>query len=408
MGTQPLHGAQSWIADHVPPELVWDEDYFAWAARTDDPFLRVSELHDGPDILWARSIDLIQPGWLPTRQALIREILTDTEHFSSAQSNMLGVIGVDWRLIPIEFDPPQQQMYRRVLEPFFTPASVDALDGMVRKACDELIEAFPLANGCEFCGEFAERFPSHVFLDLMGMPRERLGDFLKWERDMLRPHSFDEQKEAMLAILHYMQDFLSTQREAPSSPLMEAIVNARYNNERPLTDDEMTSVCYLLYIGGLDTVYCTLGWIMRHLAQDPALQERLRDHPEEIPRAVEELLRAFSAASSQRRVIKDLDFHGVPMRAGDVIQLSLPLASRDPQAYDDPHRIDIDRPARHVAFGTGPHTCLGLRLARREIRIVLESFLSRFHNIRLADGERYEFHTGSVFGVDRLHLEWDI
>ena len=123
---------------------------------------------------------------------------------------------------------------------------------------------------------------------------------------------------------------------------------------------------------------------------------------------MEELLRAFSAASSQRRVIKDLDFHGVPMRAGDVIQLSLPLASRDPQAYHDPHRIDIDRPARHVAFGTGPHTCLGLRLARREIRIVLESFLSRFHNIRLADGESYEFHTGSVFGVDRLHLEWDI
>src|SRR4030095_10409699 len=102
-----------------------------------------------------------------------------------------------------------------------------------------------------------------------------------------------------------------------------------------------------------------------------ALQQRLRNEPEIIPQAVEELLRAFSVASSGRTVREDIEFHGVRMRAGDQVLLSLALAGRDPEAYDDPHAVDIDRPVRHIAFGTGPHTCIGLRMAKREIRTVL-------------------------------------
>lgn len=409
MATSPA--AQAGIPDHVPADLVWDNNYDAFAAERADPFRRVGELHAGPDIVWATALNNgpggRQPGWLPTRNMLIREVLTDTDHFVSGNSNMMGVIGEDWRLIPLELDPPDQQRYRKVLEPFFSPANINALDGAVRQACDELIAGFAGKDGCEFASEFAEKFPSHIFLDLMGMPREKLADFLKWERGMLRPARAEDAIGAMTAIRDYLQDFIAEQRKAPGSPLMQGIVSARLDGERPLDATEMVSICYLLYIGGLDTVYSTLGWIMWHLAQDIALQDRLRDHPEDMTKAVEELLRAFSAASTQRRVRQDLDFHGVQMRAGDIVQVSLPLASRDPAMYEDPHRVDIDRTARHIAFGTGPHTCLGLRLAKREIRIVLESFLSRFRNIRIPAGEQHAFHTGNVFGIDRLPLEWD-
>lgn len=397
---------RSWHPSHVPGHLAWDADYYEFAAATEDPFRRAAELHDGPDMLWVRSVDRIQPGWLPTRNALIREVLTDTAHFASGQSNMMGAIGIDWRLIPLEYDPPEQQLYRKVLEPFFTPASVDALDGAVRAACDELIDGFADRDGCEFAGDFAEKFPSHIFLDLMGMPRERLADFLAWERGMLRPASTAEQVEAMTSIFHYLQDFVRGQMRQPRSDLMKGIVAARYNGERPLSETEILSFCYILYIGGLDTVFSTMGWIFWHLAGDQPLQDRLRDNPGDMTRAVEELLRAYSAASTQRRVIADFNFHGVEMRAGEVVQVSLPLAARDPLAYDDPHRVDIDRPVRHIAFGTGPHTCIGLRLAKREIRIVLEAFLARFRDIRMPGGTRHEFHTGNVFGVDRLPLEW--
>lgn len=403
----------NWIPDHVPPELAWDGDYHGFAAETDDPFHRVGELHNGPDIIWTRQVGIGLgstggSGWLLTRQALMREVLFDTDRFISGETRMMSTIGLDWKLIPLEHNPPEHQLYRKVLEPFFSPASINALGDAVRQACDELVEGFASRDGCEFISEFAEKFPSHIFLDLMGMPRERLGDFLAWERGMLRPETPEQGAEAMLAILHYLEEFVGEQRKNPTSTMMKGIVSARYNNERELTETEILSTCYLLYIGGLDTVFSTIGWIFWHLAQDRVLQDRLRDNPEEIPRAVEELLRAFGAASTGRVVKEDLEFHGVKMRAGENVHCSLPLASRDPDAYDEPHRVDIDRDTmRHISFGTGTHTCLGLRLARREIKIVLETLLQRFRNIRIPEGEKYSFHTGSVFGVDRLPLEWD-
>lgn len=399
------------VPDHVPPELVWQEDFEQFATATADPFRRMAELHQGPDIFWMRKPDKGLgggiSGWVLTRYALIREALTDTENFASGnERNMMSAIGLDWPLIPIELNPPQQQRYRKVLEPFFAPAAIDALDMSIRETCNDLIAGLARGDGCEFIGEFAEKFPSQIFLDLMGMPRSRLQDFLKWERGMLRG-SPQEVVSSMTAIHDYLREFLDEQRAEPSSAMMRGIVSARLDDGQPLTDVEIISICYLLYIGGLDTVYGTIGWIFWHLAQDQPLQTRLRENPDEIARATEELLRAFSAASTGRRVKRDFEFHGVKMRAGDSVTAFLSLASRDPLAFDDPHRIDIDRKPRHLAFGTGPHTCLGLRLAKREIKIVLEIFLGRFRNIRMAEGARHRYHVGSVFGIDYLPLEWD-
>lgn len=403
--------AQQDVPDHVPADRVWDHDFEAFATSGDDPFRKLGELHDGPEILWVRNLGPGlgggRAGWLLTRYALIREILSDTENFTSChETNLLSAIGIDWPLIPLELDQPQHTMYRKVLEPFFSPASINALDDAIRHACEELIAGFANKDACEFVGEFAEKFPSHIFLDLMGMPRAQLSVFLDWERNMLRGKP-DEMVAAMTSILDYLQKFIEEQNENPKSDLMKGIVSARLPDGRPLTTSEKVSICYLLYIGGLDTVYSTITWIFWHLAQDPALQQRLREHPEDTTRAAEELLRAFSAASTGRRAKRDLDFHGVQIRAGDRLIGLLSLASRDPEAYENPHVIDIDRKPRHIAFGTGPHTCLGIRLAKREIKIVLETLLARFQNIRIPAGERHEFHVGSVFGLDRLPLQWD-
>jgi cytochrome P450 len=400
--------SETWIPEHVPAELAWDHDYNQFsAAGGADPFRALGQLHAGPDLLWARRIDPRHAGWLPTRHSLIREILADAERFSSVGDDpFMKAIGLDWRLIPLEYDPPDHHLYRKALEPFFSPSAVNELDGAVRNVCNELIAGFANPDSCEFIGEFAEKFPSYVFLDIMGMPRERLPQFLEWERGMLRPESPAQQVEAMTAILGYLQEFVREQRAAPTSALMKSVLAARYGDERPLTEAEILSICYVMYIGGLDTVYSTLGWIVWHLAQDPALQDRLRDRPDDMTNAIEELLRAFSVTGSQRRVAHDMDFHGVRMRAGDRVLIALTLAGRDPQAYADPHTVDIDRSVRHLAFGTGAHTCLGLRLAKREIRIVLETFLARFRGIRITPGEGCRFHTGVVIGMDHLPLEW--
>lgn len=359
---------------HVPDELFWGHGYEEFALEGDDPYLAISRLHEGPGMVWSPNVQFGEPGWLVTRHAYVQEVFGDC---------------------------------RKILNPFFAPARIRELDGSVKQACESLIAGFEDRGSCEFISEFGEMFPSHVFLDLMGMPKEKLPDFLEWERGMLRESDPVKRGQAMLAVLEYMEDFVQEQKKNPTTQLLKGMVTARYNDERPLDDGELLGMCFLFYIGGLDTVYSVLGWIFRYLAGDQALQERLRANPDDLPRAIEEFLRAFGVAAPTRRARTDYVFHGVQMKAGDLVKPSTPAAGRDPRVYENPHKIDIDRNARHVSFATGPHICLGMHLARREIRTVLEAFLSRFRNIRIPEGETCQYHTGGVFGIDRLPLAWD-
>jgi cytochrome P450 len=396
------------VPDHVPAHLVWDWDQglAAYAQQGDDPYLALARLHAGPDIIWAKNLLFGNPGWIITRHAPLQDAYLDTDHFSSDSQN-LAMLGVSWKLNPLEYDPPEHHQYRRILNPFFTPRAISALDETMKGVCDTLIEQFKDRGSCEFIGDFAEAFPSYIFLDLMGMPREMLPSFLEWERDMLRGPDPLKRLAAMQSVLGYLEKFLAEQRQNPGTELLRGILGAQVDDGRALDEGEVMGMCYLLYIGGLDTVYATLGWILRHLAMDHALQNRLRQNPQEVAAAVDEFVRAYAVAAPQRAIKKDLVFHGVQMRAGDTVLFPTYLAARDPRAFENPHVIDIDRRSRHLGFATGPHTCLGMHLAKRELRTVIEYFLSRFRNIRIADGEGYEYHAGGVLGVDRLPLRWD-
>lgn len=399
------------VPDHVPAELVWNHNLDKFNGELDDPYLAASRLHDGPPIIWAREAVFDQPGWVLTRKALIEEAFLSPELFSSVradQGSSVGqALGVDWHLNPLEFDPPRHHQYRKHLNPWFTPKAVAAMGDSVKAVCDSLIAGFEHRKCCEFITEFAEEFPARIFLDMMGMSRDRLPEFLAWERGMLRGEDAAARVGAMRSVHEFLKEFIARQRRQPTTELMAGILSARLDGERPLNDGEIMGMCFLLYIGGLDTVYSSLGWAMRHLAGDSALQERLRNTPEDIPLAVDEFLRAYPVATPHRSVTRDLSFHGVPMRAGETVVLPTCLAGRDPEAYDDPHRVNIDRRSSHIAFAVGPHICLGRHLARRELATVIEAFLSRFRNIRIPEGEHYRFHTGGVFGVDYLPLEWD-
>jgi cytochrome P450 len=187
---------------------------------------------------------------------------------------------------------------------------------------------------------------------------------------------------------------------------MAAILAGRMA-DRAFNEAEILGIVYLLFVAGLDTVTSTLGWIMRHLASDQALQARLRADPSQIPAAIEEFGRAFGVSAPSRTVARDMTFHGVPMKAGESVLLPTFLAGRDPRAWANPHVIDIDRRPRHVTFGIGPHVCLGVHLAKREMKVMLEGFLSRLRNIRRPEGGRYEYYTTNTIGIDRLDLEWD-
>ncbi len=394
------------VPDHVPGELVRDIDIQKFTGELDDPFLAGARLHEGPDIFWATVAANGHPGWVLTRHALLQEAYADPEHFSSERAD-LAAMGIDLKLNPLEFDPPEHHKYRRLLNPLFSPRAVVAFEGPVKKTCDDLIAEFAERGSCEFIGEFAEKFPSYIFLDLMGMPHAMLPRFLEWERQLMRAEDPRVRVAALKSVIDYLEKFLEEQCDNPTTVLMKNIVTARYEDKRPLNKNEMMGMITLLYIGGLDTVYSTLGWIFRHLATDRSLQEKLRANPERIPWAIEEFLRAYSVAQPHRKIKHDIEFHGVKMRKGDHVLMATFAANRDPRAFDNPHRIDIDRKPRILTFAAGPHLCLGIHLAKRELRTVVEAFLSRFKNIRLRAGEKIEYHTGGTWGVDRMMLEWD-
>jgi cytochrome P450 len=396
------------IPDHVPDELVWDHKLNAFASELDDPFIAAARLHDGPGIIWASEASLGKSGWVLTRHDLIRDAFQDYGHFSSTRDSSTGdVLGDMVRMIPVEVDPPEHQHYRLLLQPFFTPTHVNTYGDMVQETCDRLIDKIADPGNFEFIGEFAEIFPNSIFLSLMGMPQEQLPQFLEWEHQLLRAGDqadYAKTQEAARLIFQYLYGFVAEQRErSERTEFLDALLQGTIQG-RPLSELEILGTCFLFYVAGLDTVYSTLGWIMRHLSSDLPLQEHLRSNPRDIPKAVEEFTRAFAVAAPHRRVTEDFDFHGVRLRKNDVVLLPTYLAARDPRVYKDPHRIDINRGARSITFATGPHTCLGVHLAKREIRIVLEAFLSRFSVIRPQAGRPYEYHTGGVLGVDRLPL----
>ena len=397
------------VPGHVPAELVWPHSLNEFTSELDDPFVAAGRLHEGPDIFWAHEASLGKPGWVLTRHDLIRDAFLDYEHFSSTRDANTGdVLGESMvRMIPVEVDPPEHGHYRRLLQHLFTPKHVDTYGTMVQATCSRLIDNIPDPGHCEFIGDFAEVFPNSIFLSLLGLPQAELPQFLQWERQLLRSGDkadYEKSREAAGLIFQYLHGFITGQKDNPEkTEFLEALLKGTVAG-RPLDDFEILGTCFLFYVAGLDTVYSTLGWIMRHLALDQPLQDHLRRHPGDIPKAVEEFARAFGVPAPHRRVAHDFEFHGVRMRENDVVLLPLYLAARDPRTYHDPHRIDINRDARNISFATGPHTCLGVHLAKREMRVVLETFLSRFSAIRMQEGERYEYHTGGVLGVDRLPL----
>lgn len=396
----------SFAPDHVPAELRWDHSLSEFNSELDDPFIAASRLLEGPPLFWARDAVQGRPGWVIARHALLKEAFIDWERFSSEGGmDLTQMLGVDWNLNPVNIDPPRHTDYRRILYPFFTPQAINHMEAAVIETCDRLMAEFEDRDSCDFVQEFSIPFPTYIFLSLMGMPIEMAPQFFEWEQNLLRGTTMEARLAAGREILAYLERHLAQQRNKPSTPLMEAIISAKREGH-PLKDGEILGMYYTFYLGGLDTVYATLGWSMRYIATRPDFQQFLRNNPERMHDAVLELLRMFSVVSTQRRVAKDINFHGVEMKANDLVVMPIFIACRDPEAYPNPHEADLDRKTSILSFGSGPHLCLGKHLATRELGIAIQRFLSRFGNIHIPEGESYAYHAGSTFNVDSLPLAW--
>ncbi|WP_242902735.1 cytochrome P450 [Actinomadura terrae] len=378
-----------------------------------DPFAergRAGHMHSMLDGLRERHAAFRSSGqqgfWVLTRHEDILAAFQNPETFSS---RAIAVIDPDpsYQWIPVMLDPPLHTAWRRLLRPLFTPASAGAMRERITRHCVALVDGLARQGSCDFVADFARLFPTIIFLELVGLPPGRLKEFLAWEDAVLHPPpSGAGRAEAMAEVTACFTELIRARRAHPRDDLVSAATTFVLHG-RPVTDGELLQLCVLLFLAGLDTVAAQLSYTFWHLATHDADRARVAGDPTVVPAAIEEFLRVYALPLPARRLTEDVDLHGCPMKAGDMVMLPISMATRDPRAFPSAAAVDIDGPpAPHLAFGAGPHRCLGAHLARLELRIALTEWHARIPDYGITPGERPVEHASLVLGLDALPLRW--
>ncbi|MET0544724.1 MAG: cytochrome P450 [Caulobacterales bacterium] len=401
--------AQFPIPPHVPPELVGHFP-FGYGATTDEiPWKRlVPDFCKGPDIIYAPNVmHSGAPGWVPRRAADLRAIYLDAEHFTSAKmAPFAPLIGEDWLVLPLEGGGDDHARYRMLLNPMFGPKSITGMESRLHGFARAYAESFRDRGHCDVLKEFTTEFPIRVFLDLMGMPQERVAEFLKWEEDLLHSPDLATLQRATKDVSDYLRSEIQVRRKKPGEDLITVAVAA--NKDGKLSEDEILGICFNLFIGGMETVSTNSVWQFYHLATHPEHQRQLRADPSLLPGAVEEMLRFYASVMTMRTCIKEVQIAGVTMMPGDFVAMTTALGAHDDREYENPEEIRFDRHPRALSFGSGRHLCLGAHLARREMRIALQEFLDVIPEFRLQEGAKIHCHLHTGFNPDTMPLVWNV
>jgi cytochrome P450 len=336
--------------------------------------------------------------------------LKHPELFSSKRA--FDMAGSPLAMVPIAFDPPPHTRYRRVLQPFFSPRGIASWLPMVRALAGELIDGFAASGECDLVAELAVPLPAQVFLTLFGLPLEDRDRLIAWKEALVNNFGLPggepprERAARMGAELYgYLVEHIANRRRGGGAGDLLGQLLADTSDGR-LSDDELLGLSFLFVLAGLETVTSALSTAFAALAADPPLRRRLAADPAVIPAAVEELLRYDGPVVFVPRIAtSDVHVAGQVIPAGSYVMIMIGAASRDPAEHLDPDTIDFDRQELSLAFGGGPHRCLGSHLARMEMRVAFEEWHRRIPEYALAPGvtPRVTWPAG-VVGFDSLPL----
>ena len=318
-------------------------------------------------------------------------------------------IGNERPLIPLQVDPPEHVKYRKLLDPVFSRKRMEVLEPRVRRLAAQRVAAVAGRGECDFHKEVSEPLPSTIFLELLGLPLERLPYFLELKDGIIRPgaDATAETREAVgRRIYALFEEALDARAAEPRDDLLSWMLGEEVEGQR-LSREQILDICYLLLLAGLDTVTASLDCFVAYLAQHPERRRMAAGRPELLDGAIEELLRSETPVVAVVRVLaRDATLAGVELKAGDRAMLLLGAADGDERAFEDPDRVDFERrPNRHLAFGGGPHRCLGSHLARMELRAVLDEFHARIPDYELAPGAQLDY-SGGIRQLAELPLVW--
>ena len=406
-----MSASEGSIPAHVPPDRVFPFDFRQDPRIARDPWSFFHSANELPEIFYSPDLG---GHWVIARAELLEEAWSRPELFS-AESVSVPKIESPFRLIPNNLDPPEHRPFSLIFNrEMFAPRILDGMVDEIRAMTRERIAAFRDRGRCDFNAEIAHVLPVEIFLRMFGVPAARRPEFDTPCDLVFRSRTAEGTFQGMVQVAGLLSDWLDEELRDRSAPreahLLEAMLAARVEG-RLLTKEELLSMATMLMLAGLDTVTSAIQHQIVFLATHPEHRQQLLDDPSLIPNAVEEMLRRFGVANVGRMVRHDEVFHGVALRAGEMVLFSTSIAGLDEQRFPDAMRVDFQREnvtADSLAFGTGVHLCSGQGLARRELRIALEELLPALPELRLAPEAKLEYVSGGTVSVrSELPIVWD-
>jgi cytochrome P450 len=401
---------------HIPEAAVYDFDMYRDPALLHDPHERVRQLlREAPPVFWTPRN---RGHWVVTGHQENYTLSRDPEHFTSEimkgefAAAIFAQLPADFGHVPnatpINLDPPAHTIYRAPLHAAFSPKAMQARKEDIRALANQLIDAVVEQGHCDLIPDIAEPLPVQVFLKMLGLPLERSSEFRDLVHECLAPTSNPvENAYRMRKVADALKGEIQARRTDPKDDLLSLLWQSQVDGQ-PMTSELMEDYVVLLFIAGLDTVINGIGYGIRHLARNPDFQNELRANPKLIVEAAEELLRRYTFTIPVRRIAKDTEFAGWTMKADELLMIFLPGADLDPREFQSPEVFDMNRENKvHIAFGAGPHRCLGSHLARIELQVAYEQMLARLPTFRLDDSKPVKFHAGNIIAIDSLPLRWD-
>ena len=387
------------------------------------PHAAFKRLREKSPVVWVDEGDDGAGFWAITKHADIIEVSRDYKRFTAARGIRIEEMAddeLDARRTLMEFDPPDHTRLRRLVQPGFTPKVVTTYEAAFRELVGLVLdEVLPLGE-FDFVTELARELPIRMLCRLVGVPEGDSAQLVTWGDQMISnadpeytPVIIDKvdsdeyrllpfRSPAALEIFRYAEVIALERRQDPKDDIITTLLTAEPDGE-PLTDLEFKNFFTLMMVAGNETTRHTISHGLTYLHDHPDQlahwREGLRTGSET---ATEEILRASSVTMHFRRTTtEDTEIRGVPIRAGDKVVVWYTSANYDTDLFDDPFTLDLRRdPNPHIAFGTGRHVCLGQSLARLEVRVFFEEFLSRVAGFEVGEPDR--LRSNFISGIKHL------
>lgn len=383
-----------------------------------DPFALYRRMQDEDPCHWSPRLK----AWVLTRYEDVRAVCLDggmssdrlRPYFATLppeEARRIAAIMKYLSLWMVFRDPPEHTRLRRLTGKVFHVKSMHAMRPRIESLMRWLMDAIGEHATFDFVGDFAGPLPALVIMDMLGVPREELGRVKRLSDDIalfigssrMAQEKYDIAEAATREMASFFRGMIAARRAQPQPDLLSELVALEDGGDR-LSEDELVASCILLLFAGHETTTNHIANGLLALLRFPGEMARLRADASLAPAAVEELLRFDGPNGAQVRIVREAhERHGKRLSPGDRVFILLNAANRDPRAYPDPDRLDLQRAGPpHLAFGFGLHICLGFPLARLEGQIALPAVLARWPGLELT-GAPLEWLNSMVFrGVKSL------